>query len=112
MQIKSDKYKNLEKCKVEFNREQWFSDLCIFDYIQNEIDFDSTIYTKLSAYYLRNKESKLWKTVYKFVNVTQQGEIFLFHLFPSVGRHHLTWITPEELGRFLQMLGWVLQIAV
>jgi hypothetical protein len=51
-------------------------------------------------------------TVYKFVNVTHHGGIFLFHLFPFVGRHHLTWITPEELGRFLHILGWVLQIAV
>jgi hypothetical protein len=30
----------------------------------------------------------------KFVNVTQHGGIFLFHIFPLVGRHHLTWITP------------------
>jgi hypothetical protein len=51
-------------------------------------------------------------TVYKFVNVTQQGEIFLFQLFPFVGRHHLTGTTPEELGCFLHILGWVLQIAV
>ena len=34
--------------------------------------------------------------------------MLLSRLFPSVGRHHFTWITPEEIHRtLLQIIRWV-----